>query len=133
MRVATVAMESFFQRRRSTSMQASESLSHFVDSFAAKRVYSEPYHEGDITIITASSVRGGGGLGQDDSKPGGGGGVGVSARPVGAYVVRGGRVVWKPAFDLSRIALRGQLVMAAALVIAGFVLTRRGSRGRWRF
>src|SRR5262245_1992598 len=107
------------------TMQASESLSHFADSFAAKRVYSEPYREGDTTIITAAAVRGGGGLGQDNSQHGGGGGLGVSARPVGAYVSRNGRVVWKPAFDLSRIVLRGQIVLITALVMAGIVLKSR--------
>jgi hypothetical protein len=110
---------------RSIDMEASEFIPRFADSFAAKRVYSEPYSEDGITIITAAAVRGGGGMGQNAADHEVGGGLGLSARPVGAYVARNGRVVWKPAFDLSRIVLRGQLVLLTALVVAGLVLRRR--------
>jgi hypothetical protein len=103
-------------------MQTSEFLPRFADSFAAKRVYSEPYREDGTTIITAAAVRGGGGLGHDSGEHEGGG-LGLSARPVGAYVIRNGRVVWKPAFDLSRIMLRGQLVVLT-LLLTTFLLRR---------
>jgi uncharacterized spore protein YtfJ len=106
-------------------MQPSEFIPRFADSFTAKRVYSEPYHQDGITIISAAAVRGGGGMGQDSAEQGGGGGLGLAARPVGAYVVRNGRVVWKPALDLSRVVLRGQLILLTALLVAGFVLSRR--------
>ncbi len=109
-------------------MQASEFLPRFADTFTARHVYSEPHTENGITIITAAAVRGGGGMGQNESQHQGGGGMGLSARPVGAYVLRNGRVVWKPAFDLSRIVLRGQLVFLSALLVAGFVLGRQLSR-----
>jgi len=111
-------------------MQPSEFLPHFADSFAARRVYSEPYENGGTTIITAAAVSGGGGIGQHASEKNSGdsgGGMGLYARPVGAYVLRQGRVVWKPAFDLSRIALRGQLVAISALLIVGIILGRRRS------
>jgi hypothetical protein len=114
-------------------MQPQEFLPQFAESFTARRVYSEPYTHDGITIITAAAVRGGGGMGQNDGQhdsrhPGVGGGLGISARPVGAYVTRGGRVVWKPAFDLSRIVLRGQIVLLTALVVGGLLLSRRLSR-----
>lgn len=105
-------------------MASSEFLPHFAESFTARRVYSEPHTANGITIITAAAVRGGGGMGREASDHEGGG-MGLSARPVGAYIVRNGRVTWKPAFDLSRVVLRGQLVMLSALVIAGIVLGRR--------
>jgi hypothetical protein len=108
-------------------MEPSEFIPRFADSFAAKRVYSEPCHEDGVTIITAAAVRGGGGMGQNATAHEGGGGLGLSARPVGAYIARNGRVVWKPALDLSRIVLRGQLVLLTALVVAGFVLVRRAT------
>jgi hypothetical protein len=106
-------------------MQPSEFIPRFADSFAAKSVYSEPHTEDGITIITAAAVRGGGGMGQHAADHEAGGGLGLSARPVGAYVARNGRVVWKPAFDLSRVVLRGQLVLLTAVLVAGFVLSRR--------
>ena len=104
-------------------MRPSELLPEFADRLTAKRVYSEPYREDGITIITAAAIRGGGGI-REDTSDRERGGMGLMARPVGAYVMRDGRVVWKPAFDLSRIALRGQLVFTA-LVILGIVLNRR--------
>jgi hypothetical protein len=104
-------------------MQPQEFLPRFADSFTAKRVYSEPYSENGITVITAAAVRGGGGLGRNDAEHAGGG-LGLSARPVGAYVIRNGRVVWKPAFDVSRIVLRGQIVLLTAVLVAGLLLSR---------
>ncbi len=42
--------------------------------------------------------------------------MGLTARPVGAYVIKDGTVTWEPAFDLSRVVLRGQLVGVVALL-----------------
>jgi hypothetical protein len=107
-------------------MQGSELLPQFAESFAAKRVYSEPLRENGTTIITAAAVRGGGGLGNAAKADGdSGGGIGLSARPVGAYVVRNGRVVWKPAFDFTRLILRGQLVAITGLLVFGLVMRSR--------
>lgn len=107
-------------------MEPSEFLPRFANTFAASHVYSEPFQQGDTTIITAASVRGGGGIRQGTENGESGGGMGLSARPVGAYVLRGERVTWKPAFDLSRLAARGQIVLAvAALVLGGLALSRR--------
>ena len=42
----------------------------------------------------------------------------VSARPVGAYQIKGDQVTWVPAVDVSRIVIMGQIVgIIAALVI----------------
>lgn len=108
-------------------MQPSEFLPRFADSFTAKRVFSEPHKEDGVTIITAAAIKGGGGMGQSGGEHGDGGGLGLKARPVGAYVLRDGRVVWKPAFDLSSIVLRGQLVVLTALVVSALLLGRRSS------
>jgi hypothetical protein len=110
-------------------MQTSDVLPQFAESFAARRVYSEPYRDGDVTVITAAAISGGGGLGKRAEREDGGG-LGLAARPVGAYVVRNGTVEWKPAFDLSRIVLRGQIVMLTALLVVGFVLSRRALPGK---
>jgi hypothetical protein len=104
-------------------MQASDVLPHFANSFAAKRVYSEPYTVDGITLITAAAISGGAGMRRDGSEQETGGGMGGAARPVGAYVVRNGQVTWKPALDLERIALRGLLI--GALVVLGLMRLRR--------
>jgi hypothetical protein len=112
-------------------MQAPEALPQLLDTLTVKRVYSEPYREDGVTIITAAAVQGGGG-GLRYSATEGRGGMGVRARPVGAYVITNGRVVWKPAFDLSRIILRGQLVAMTALLVFGLLLRRSRRADHYR-
>lgn len=53
---------------------------------------------------------------------GGGGGYGVRVKPVGAYVVDADGVHWRPALDLNRVILGGQLVGATAVASIGLVL-----------
>jgi len=46
----------------------------------------------------------------------GGVGFGVSARPAGAWVIKDGEARWRPALDLNRVILVGQLVAIVALL-----------------
>jgi uncharacterized spore protein YtfJ len=92
------------------------------DAVTVRRVFGEPVERDGVTIVPVASVRGGGGGGGDTSGNGGGG-FGVSATPVGVYVLHGdGRVEWKPAVNTTRIALGGQLVAVLALLVARSVL-----------
>jgi uncharacterized spore protein YtfJ len=93
------------------------------DAMSARSVYAEPYTEGGTTILPVAAVRGGGGGGGDE-RANGGGGFGLSARPVGAYVIRDGAVQWKAAIDYERVAIAGFLVTGAA-VLAIFSITSR--------
>lgn len=72
-------------------------------------VYGEPVERGGVTLIPASMVlAGGGGGGGDDAKSGGsgeGGGMGLIARPVGAYVIGPDGVTWKPAISPGVVVL----------------------------
>ena len=74
------------------------------DAMSVERVYGEPVEVEGVTVVPAAVVRGGGGGGGDDGGNGGGG-FGLQARPVGAWVIRDGEATWKPAVDVSRIAL----------------------------
>jgi len=109
-------------------------LARLTDNASVRRVYSEPYERDGVTVIPAAEVRVAGGLGRGSTAPpaegeGEGGGVGLSARPVGAYVIKDGTVTWEPAFDLSRVVFRGQLVgLVALLTLAWVVRARRRSR-----
>jgi uncharacterized spore protein YtfJ len=84
------------------------------DAVTVKRVYGEPVERDGVTLIPAAVVRGGAG-GGGDSQGNGGGGFGVTARPIGAYVIRNGEVSWRPAVDVNRMLL---LVAAFAYLIA---------------
>lgn len=93
------------------------------DAIAAKRVYGEPVERDGVTVIPAAAVRGGGGGGGDDTNNGGGG-FGLMARPVGAYVISGEKVEWKPAIDVQRLMV-GWQVVAGLAVLAVWSLARR--------
>ena len=79
------------------------------DVITVRRVFGEPVERDGVTLVPAARVAGGGG-GGGDAEGSGGGGFGVYASPVGAYVIRDGRVTWKPALDPFRI---GVLLLAA--------------------
>ncbi|GIJ48120.1 hypothetical protein Val02_50060 [Virgisporangium aliadipatigenens] len=51
----------------------------------------------------------------------------ITARPLGALVVTHGKVCWRPALDVNKVILGGQVVAVVALLVAGAVL---GSRRR---
>ncbi|HEV8670352.1 MAG TPA: sporulation protein [Candidatus Limnocylindria bacterium] len=90
-------------------MNALETINQARDAITVKRVYGEPYQVDGVTIIPAAHVMGGGG-GGTDTAGNGGGGFGLSGRPVGAWVIRDGDAVWRPAIDVNRAILLGQLV-----------------------
>jgi len=96
------------------------------DAITVRRVYGEPIEQEGVTVVPAAAVRGGGG-GGGDSNGNGGGGFGVAARPVGAYVIRDGEVVWRPAVDVNRVVIGWQVVSALGL-LAAWAVGRRLAR-----
>ena len=108
-------------------MDIDKTLSGAQDALTARRVYGEPYERNGLTVIPAASVQGGGGGGGSEAEGStdGGGGFGLSARPVGAYVIRGEEVTWRPAIDLNRVILGCQLLGLVAIVLTHRRLGRR--------
>jgi uncharacterized spore protein YtfJ len=106
-----------------------EILTDAQDAITVKRVFGEPYQQNGVTFIPAAVVRGGGGGGEGDpteSTPGGrGGGMGMSARPVGAYQIKGDEVTWVPAADLTKVIVTGQLVLMVALLVIRSIFRKR--------
>ena len=96
-------------------MDVHEVVSQARDAITVKRVYGDPYEKNGITVIPAAKVGGGGGggggEGPEGEGKGSGSGFGVTARPVGAYVIEGSEVHWKPAFDVARLMLFGLLAL----------------------
>jgi uncharacterized spore protein YtfJ len=99
------------------------------DAMSVKRVFGDPYEKNGVTVIPAARVQGGagGGGGEGPEGQGGGSGVGfgVNARPAGAFVIRGDEVNWRPAVDVNRVILGGQLIAVAALLLARAVIKSR--------
>jgi uncharacterized spore protein YtfJ len=101
-----------------------------------RRVFSEPYERNGVTVILASRVQGGGGggAGQEGAaadqrgQTGWGGGFGISAAPVGAFVIRGDQVRWVPAVDVNRVVMGAQLVAVVALLTVRRIVKARRRR-----
>jgi uncharacterized spore protein YtfJ len=107
-------------------MDFQEAISKAQDAITVRRVYGEPYERDGVVVIPAAEVRGGGGggSGEDPNRggSGGGGGFGLTARPVGAYVIEAEKVRWVPVRDPARIAVQVML----AVLGAALLLRRRG-------
>ncbi|WP_037304981.1 sporulation protein [Amycolatopsis orientalis] len=85
------------------------------DNLTVRRVYGEPVENDGVVIIPAASVigGGGGGHGSEQEKEGEGGGFILAARPVGAYVLKGGDVRWVPAVDVTFLGAVFAITVAA--------------------
>jgi len=103
-------------------------LDQVKDVVTGATVFGAPYEKDGVTVIPASKVSGGGGGGQDAGEAGGAG-VGLDARPAGAFVIKGSDVSWIPAIDVNRIVLVGQIVLLAAILSWRSVARQRARRG----
>ena len=99
------------------------------DALWARRVFGEPINVDSVTMVPVAAVAGGGGGGALDKDAGVG--FGVRATPAGVFVIRNGEVKWRPAVNVNRAILGGQLVGATALLVLGAVavawLSRAGA------
>jgi uncharacterized spore protein YtfJ len=96
------------------------------EALTVHRVFGDPITLGDTTLVPAAVIGGGGGGGANGTQ--GGAGFGMQGRPCGVFVVRNGDVAWKPAVDVNRIVLGGQLVTIAAFLFAASLMIRHLAR-----
>ena len=114
-------------------MDVQDVIAQARDTLTVKRVFGEPYEKDGVTIIPAARVQGGAGAGGGEDPQGqgrgSGSGFGVTARPVGAFIIRQGELSWRPAVDVNRIILGGQAVaIVALLTIRAIIKTRVKAR-----
>jgi uncharacterized spore protein YtfJ len=105
------------------------------DVVTVKRVFGDPYERDGITVIPAAIVRGGAGGGEGqaqggDGEKGSGGGFGMAAKPAGVYIIKDGSVRWRPAVDINRIVLGGQVVAIIAILTRSRVAAMMSARSR---
>jgi uncharacterized spore protein YtfJ len=109
-----------------------QTIAQAKDSLTVKRVFGDPIEKNGVTVIPAARVQGGagggGGEGPQGEGRGSGSGFGVNARPVGAFVIRGDEVMWRPTIDVNRVILGGQLVALVALLVARSIAKARSHR-----
>jgi uncharacterized spore protein YtfJ len=115
-------------------MELPEVLGRAADAAHVHRVFGEPIERAGVTIIPVASVRGGAGGGggrghnpkqEDGEGEGAGAGYGFTARPAGVFVIRGDQVDWRPALDVGKVILGGQLVAVTLLLVLRSILRRR--------
>ena len=118
--------------RREQAMDVQDVIAQARNTLTVKRVFGEPYEKDGVTVIPAARVQGGagGGSGEDPQGQGkgSGSGFGMTARPVGAFIIRGGELSWRPAVDVNRIVLGGQLVAVVALLTVRAIIRARAQR-----
>jgi len=109
-----------------------QTIEQAKDSMTVKRVYGEPLEKSGVTVIPAARVQGGagggGGEGQQGEGRGSGSGFGLNAKPVGAFVIRGEDVSWRPAIDVNRVILGAQVVVLVGLFVARSIAKARSQR-----
>jgi uncharacterized spore protein YtfJ len=114
-------------------MKIDELLANATNPLEARMVYAEPVEKDGITVIAAARLAGGGGGGTGEDgrgQRGEGGGVGLTARPVGAYVIKDGKLRWKPAVDVNRLFTIVGTVAVAALLVVGRIVRPRATTGK---
>jgi uncharacterized spore protein YtfJ len=113
-------------------MDVQDVIAQARDTLTVKRVFGEPYEKDGLTIIPAARIQGaaGGGSGEDPQGQGKGSGVGfsIAARPVGAFIIREGDLSWRPAVDVNRIVLGGQVVAVVALLTVRAIVKAKAKR-----
>jgi uncharacterized spore protein YtfJ len=129
-----------------TADEMTDLLRRTVDRATVRAVFGDPVTEGGVTLVPVAKVQGGGGGGGGEAPPAGdatatagsagaparpggaGAGIGLSARPLGVYVVRDGQVTWRPAVDVNRVVLGGQIVAVVALLTVRALVRHRARR-----
>ncbi len=104
-------------------MNSQQVLAGVQDAMSARRVFGDPIQADGVTVLPVAIVGGGGG-GGGRSADEGGVGFGLSARAAGVFVVHDGDVRWRPAIDVNRVILGGQIVAITAILTFGPILRR---------
>jgi uncharacterized spore protein YtfJ len=103
-------------------MDPQQVLQSAQEAMTARRVFGEPFEAAGATILPVAVVGGGGGGGARGHD--GGVGYGMGARPAGVYVIRNGRVSWRPAVNVNLIVAGGQLVAIVAILALRPIIAR---------
>ncbi|GAA2524909.1 spore germination protein GerW family protein [Pilimelia columellifera] len=116
-----------------------ETIRELVDSAKADNVFGAPITRDEMTVLPVAKVSGGGGggTGAVPTTPGRegtgtGAGLGLSAKPLGVYVIKEGRVAWRPAVDVNKVVMGVQAVAIVGLLVVRTLLKGRRAPFRYR-
>jgi len=111
--------------KKEWTMDIQTAVAKAADLLSARTVFGDSIQQDGVIVIPAAKVRGGAGLGAGPADKGSGGGFSVRAMPAGAFLFKDGKLRWKPAIDVNRIILGGQLILLVALLMIGSAVVRR--------
>ena len=116
-----------------SGMDVQKTIEDAKDAMTVRRVFGDPYEKNGVTVIPAARVQGGagGGTGEGPKEQGGRGtgtGFGINAKPAGAFVVKGDDVSWRPAVDVNKIVVGGQIALVAGFLVIRSIVRRRRRR-----
>lgn len=114
-------------------MEVMDVVDRAREALAARPVFGQPYERDGVTVIPVASIRGaaGGGGGEGPSSEGGSGrgtGFGFKAWPVGAYVIREGKVAFRPAIDVGKLVGRFLAGTFAVALLAVLLEPKQGKK-----
>ncbi len=109
-------------------MDVQDVLAQARDTMTVKRVFGDPVERNGVTVLPAAKVQGGAGGGSGEGPEGegkgSGSGFGLNATPAGVFVISGDEVTWKPAIDVNRVILGGQILAIVALIVVRSIVRR---------
>jgi uncharacterized spore protein YtfJ len=135
-------------------MEIQELLQRMGEHLSVRRAFGKPIDTNGVVIIPVALVAGGGGGGEGPATPprhaagvrkgteeskadrraseqdretGSGGGFGGVVLPLGVYVIKGDRVSWKPALDVTVVALMGIGVLRLLIRLRSRARLQRGT------
>ena len=118
-------------------MKATDVVARAQDVLTVQRVFGAPIERNGLTVIPVARFAAGGGAGNGEGPDGAdgqargsgsGGGYGLKAGPAGVFVIGNGAVRWRPAIDVNRVVLGGQLVAITALLTVRLLVKLRARR-----
>jgi len=114
-----------------------DTLREVVDYVTVGRVFGTPIAQGEMIVLPVAKIGGGAGGGsgtgpaaEGQDNGGAGGGVGISAKPLGVFVLKNGKVGWRPAIDMNKVIVGGQIVAVTALLVARALINARAAKTR---
>jgi uncharacterized spore protein YtfJ len=112
-------------------MNLQELMTQATKPIDAKMVYGEPVEKDGVVVIPAAKVTAGGGGGNGEDKRGQrgeGGGLGLVARPAGAFIIKDGNARWEPAVDINRVFAAITTILVTAAIVVGRILRAKARK-----
>jgi len=109
-------------------MQAKEILDRARDTMTVQRVFGEPIRDGDTIFVPVARVAGGAGAGTGQNDDGGGG-FGMNAKGIGVFEIRNGTATYKPAIDVNRVIMGGQIIAVVLILVVGSIIRAKVRSG----